>query len=139
MFARKTDHTWLRTLDGKPDEAVLADQAAKDRNMWCTAGFFHAAGYTITPDGATPRLDARADDAVFSFDPIRFTGTGPGEDEWTPDPNATHRFIFHVRDTEHYRSGRDPGDEVAPHDAAVTMPCQSILWWQARIAVREKQ
>ncbi|MEN6335056.1 MAG: nucleoside hydrolase, partial [Phycisphaerales bacterium] len=26
MFARKTDHAWLRALDGKPDEAVLTDQ-----------------------------------------------------------------------------------------------------------------
>ena len=104
MFARRTDHNWLRTLDGKPDEAVLAGQGTKDRSMWCTAGFFHAAGYTITPGGATPRRDAKADDAVFSFDPIRITGMGPGPNEWTPDPNATRRFVFHVRDAEHYGS-----------------------------------
>ena len=104
MFARKTDHSWLRTLECKPEEAVVADQATKDRNMWCTAGFFHAAGYTILPDGTTHRLNAGAADAVFSFDPIRITGTGPGKDEWTPDPNATRRFIFHVRDTKHYPS-----------------------------------
>ncbi len=102
MFARRTDQNWLRVLEGKPDEAVLADQAAKNRNMWCTAGFFHAAGYTITPDGATPRRDAGAGDAVFSFDPIRITGTGPDGSDWTPDPNATNRFIFHVRNTQHY-------------------------------------
>jgi hypothetical protein len=102
MFARKTDHSWLRTLDGKPDEAVLADQAAQDRAMWCTAGFFHAAGYTITPDGSTSRRDAGAADAVFSFDPIRLTGTGPDGSDWTPDPNAAGRFIFHVRDTQRY-------------------------------------
>ncbi len=104
MFARRTDHNWLRTLEGKPDAAVVADQATRDRNMWCTAGFFHAAGYTIASDGATRSLDAGADDAVFSFDPIKITGTGPGKDEWTPDPNATRRFIFHVRDTKHYPS-----------------------------------
>jgi len=104
MFARRTDHNWLSTLAGKPDEAVLADQAGKDRNMWCTAGFFHAAGYTITTDGATPRRDEKADDAVFSFDPVHITSEYPGRYEWTPDPNSTRRFIFHVRDTEHYAS-----------------------------------
>ncbi|MGE5294742.1 MAG: hypothetical protein ACM3VT_07925, partial [Solirubrobacterales bacterium] len=102
MFARKTDHSWLRTLDGKPDEAVLADQATKDRAMWCTAGFFHAAGYTITPDGSTPRRNAGAADAVFSFDPVRLTGAGPDGSDWTSDPNAANRFIFHVRDTQRY-------------------------------------
>lgn len=102
MFARRTDQNWLRILEGKPDEAVLADQAAKDRNMWCTAGFFHAAGYTITYDGATPRRDTGAGDAVFSFDPIRLLGAGPDGSDWTPDPNATNRFIFHVRDTQRY-------------------------------------
>lgn len=104
MFARRTDHDWLRTLGGKPDEAVLANQSGKDRNMWCTAGFFHAAGYTILSDGATPGRDAGTNDAVFSFDPIRITGMDPGGNEWEPDPNSTRRFIFHVRDPEHYGS-----------------------------------
>lgn len=104
MFARKTDHNWLRTLEGEPNEALLADVAGKNRHMWCTAGFFHAAGYTITPDGAIPRLGAKTDAVVFSFDPIKITGMGPGGNEWTPDPSSTRRFIFHVRDTDNYRS-----------------------------------
>jgi len=104
MFARRTDHNWLRTLEGKPDETLLAEVAQQDRHMWCTAGFLHAAGYTITPDGATPRLDAKTDAVVFSFDPIKITGMGPGGNEWSPDLSSTKRFIFHVRDTEHYRS-----------------------------------
>jgi len=43
---------------------------------------------------------ARRGDAVFSFDPIRFTGRGGGD--WTADPNGASRFIFHVRDTNRY-------------------------------------
>ncbi len=104
MFAGKTNHNWLGVLEGTPDEGVLADQGAKDRNMWCTAGFFHSAGCTITPDGTTPGRDAGTENAVFSFDPIRITSMGPGGIEWQPDPNATRRFIFHVRDTAHYAS-----------------------------------
>jgi len=118
MFTQKTDHAWLRALDGKPDEAVLTDQAARDRNMWCTAGFFHAAGYTITADGAMPWRDARAGDPVFSFDPIKLTGTGPDETDWTPDPNATNRFIFHVRDTRQY----GPAATAAMKSLLATLP-----------------
>ncbi len=104
MFARKTDQHWLRCLESEPDEALLQEVGKQNRHMWCTAGFLHAAGYTITADGTTPRLDANTDEAVFSFDPIRITRMGPGGNEWTPDPTSTKRFIFHVRDTENYYS-----------------------------------
>jgi len=104
MFARKTDHNWLRTLEEEPAKALLAEVAGKDRHMWCTAGFFHAAGYTIAADGKTPKRDAKTDAAVFSFDPIRIINMGPGGNEWTPDPSSTERFIFHVRDTDDYES-----------------------------------
>lgn len=118
MFARKTDQNWLRVLDAKPDGTVLADQAARDRNMWCTAGFFHAAGYTISHDGVTPRRDAKTDNAVFSFDPIRLTGTGPDGSDWTPDPNATTRFIFRVRAPQRY----GPATTQAMKSLLTTLP-----------------
>jgi len=103
MFARKTDQHWLRCLEGKPDKTLLADVGTKDRHMWCTAGFFHAAGYGVAPDGTTPKLGMATNATVYSFDPIKITGMGPGGNEWTPDPNSTKRFIFHVRDTDHYQ------------------------------------
>jgi len=102
MFARRTDHNWLASLEGELDEALLAEVAGKDRNMWCTAGFFYAAGYTVTAEGATPKLDAGTV-GIFSFDPIRITGMGPGGNEWVADAGSTKRFVFHVRDTEHYQ------------------------------------
>lgn len=104
MFARKTDQHWLRCLEGKPNEALLAEVGTQDRHMWCTAGFFHAAGYGIAPDGTTPKLKTATDQTVFSFDPIQITGMGPRGNEWTADPGSTQRFIFHVRDTDRYRS-----------------------------------
>ena len=104
MFGRKTDQNWLGALESELDEALLADVAGQDRNMWCTAGFFHAAGYTITPYGRTARRDKAANGSVFSFDPIKITATTGGQTQWTPDPSSTKRFVFHVRDTEHYSS-----------------------------------
>jgi len=104
MFARRTDHNWLAALDGELDEALLSEVATKNRNMWCTAGFFYVAGYTITSDGLTAKRDAATEGAVFSFDPIKITGMSPGGNEWMPDPNSTKRYIFHVHDIDHYRS-----------------------------------
>jgi len=104
MFARRTDQNWLSSLEGKPDAALLADVAGQDRHMWCTAGFFHAAGYTIAADGKTSRRDKATGGSVFSFDPIKITSNAAGQTQWTSDPSSTKRFIFHVRDTDNYQS-----------------------------------
>jgi len=42
---------WLRYLEGPPDEALLERQGDRPRNMWCTAGFLHAAGLSVAVDG----------------------------------------------------------------------------------------
>ena len=42
---------WLRYLEGPKDSQLLARVNAMDRNMWCTGGFLHAVGKTVTRDG----------------------------------------------------------------------------------------
>ncbi len=59
MFGRYTDHNWLLYVKGKKDEALLRRFASQDRDMWCTAGFLHAAGYTASRDGNIVPLSAR--------------------------------------------------------------------------------
>ncbi|MCP4450169.1 MAG: hypothetical protein GY809_01805, partial [Planctomycetes bacterium] len=51
MLGRRQDHAWLACLTDPVDEALLAGFGAKDRHMWCTGGFFHAAGLTVTRTG----------------------------------------------------------------------------------------
>ena len=104
MFGRYTDHNWLHYLKGPRDEALLSKVGDMVRHMWCTAGFFHAAGYTVTRDGKIVSRDKNSDQAVFSFDPIKIRCTDNGVTEWTPDDRSKQRFIFHVRDVEHYQS-----------------------------------
>ena len=93
---------WLRYLEGPREEALLERQGRNYRNVWSTAGFFHAAGYFISLDG---RICGRSDTAsapVYSFDPVRVRCGKDGVTEWSPDPGSKNRFLFHVRDLGRY-------------------------------------
>jgi hypothetical protein len=103
MFARHTDHNWLGYLTQQPDSALLADVGAKDRHMWCTAGFFHASGHLVTSEGRTLPRDKANDRAVFAFDPVDITCSEDGLTRWHHDADSENRFIFHVRDMENYQ------------------------------------
>jgi hypothetical protein len=92
---------WLRSLDGPKDDATLARQSPLSRNMWCTGGFLHAAGLTVSRSGQIVPRNGNAD-PVFTFDPIRVTCSPEGVTEWSADPGATKRFIYHVRDLKNY-------------------------------------
>ncbi len=97
------DPPWLRHLTGPVDAEALAEQNRGDRNMWCTAGFLHAAGLSVTGEGKTvPANSARA--PVFVFDPVRVTCSDAGVTEWAKEPDAKNRFILRVTDVNRYPS-----------------------------------
>jgi len=102
MLGRYTDQNWLGYLEQKPDDKLLAEFSAKDRNMWCTGGFLYCAGYTATPDGKIVPRDKAGGAPVFTFDPIAVTCDDNGHTAWRPDPKSKNRFIFHVRDAQNY-------------------------------------
>jgi hypothetical protein len=114
MFGRYEDSSWLAYLQQTPDAELLNAQGAKDRHMWCTAGFLHAAGYVVAPDGRIWPRDVATERSVFSFDPIEVSCTPDGLTRWSPDPSSTNRFIFHVRDRKSY-------------EAAMTKAMRSLL------------
>lgn len=92
---------WLQQLAAPVDAALLADQNGRDRNMWSTAGFLHAAGLSVTKAGeVAPR--AAAQDPVFVFEPIRVQCTAAGVTTWSKDPASTNRFLMRVTDLERY-------------------------------------
>jgi hypothetical protein len=104
MLGRMVDHNWLHYLTGNKDQALLDRFGAMYRNMWCTGGFLHAAGYTVTIDGRIVPLDQAADEAVFEFEPIRVSCNENGVTAWSHHKAAKDRYIFQVRDTERYQS-----------------------------------
>jgi len=104
MFGRYTDHNWLKYLKEPVDEILVSRFASKDRHMWCTGGFLHAAGYAVSADGEILSLDKGSDSQVFTFEKVRVKCDDNGITKWHPDDASKNRFIFHVTDSENYPS-----------------------------------
>jgi hypothetical protein len=104
MLSRQQNHAWLSYLIGPSDQDLLKEFGAKGRHMWCTGGFLHAAGLAATQAGDIVPLAQAGDTAVLSFDPIKVSCSDGGVTEWTHDPDSAQRFIFHVRDMDHYQA-----------------------------------
>ena len=92
---------WLQYLVGPKETDVLVRQGQLVRNMWCTGGFLHAVGLTVTVDGQIVPL-AQAKNPVYTFEPIRVECLPSGVTQWTPDATSTNRFIFRVLDPGRY-------------------------------------
>jgi len=104
MFGKYTDSNWLGYLKGAKDEALLAKVGSMYRHMWCTAGFLHAAGYTVTHDAKIVPLNEKRARPVFTFDAVKVKCDDNGLTHWVGDDSSKDRFIFHVRDTDSYQS-----------------------------------
>ncbi|HUT46170.1 MAG TPA: hypothetical protein VMX36_07770 [Sedimentisphaerales bacterium] len=104
MFGKYTDSNWLGYLKGTKDEALLSKVGSMYRHMWCTAGFLHAAGYTVTRDGQIVPLNEKHAQPVFTFDAVKVKCDDSGLTHWIRDNSSKDRFIFHVRDTDNYQS-----------------------------------
>jgi hypothetical protein len=104
MLGKVQSSNWLAYLTGPKDTQLLAEHAANYRNMWCTGGFLHAAGKTVSRSGEIVPLDSEGVSPVFTFDPIKIRCSDDGVTEWTMDKNRNTRYIFHVRDIENYGS-----------------------------------
>ncbi len=92
---------WLRYLEGPVDGDLIERQGKRGRNMWCTAGFFHAAGLSILADGAIAPLGTPLS-PLFTFDPVRVRCDAAGVTTWSDDSASRDRFMFHVRDEARY-------------------------------------
>ena len=104
MFGKYTDNNWLGYLKGAKDEALLSKVGSMYRHMWCTAGFLHAAGYTVTRDGQIVSGNEKHARPVFAFDAVKVKCNDNGLTHWISDDKSKDRFIFHVRDTDNYQS-----------------------------------
>lgn len=104
MFGKYTENNWLGYLKDTRDKALLSKVGSLYRHMWCTAGFLHAAGYTVTRDGRIVPLNKKHKQPIFTFDAIKVKCDDNGVTHWLGDDSSKDRFIFHVRDTDSYQS-----------------------------------
>jgi hypothetical protein len=91
---------WLHYLKAGPSPGLMDRINAMDRNMWCTGGFLHAVGQTVSRDGKIVPVNSA--DAVFTFEPIDVACSPDGVTHWTSSSARTNRFLFHVRDVDRY-------------------------------------
>lgn len=94
---------WLQQLSLPIDPAALKTEGDRNRNMWCTAGFLHAARLTVATSGEIVPLNS-VTSPVFAFEPIRVTCAANGVTTWSRDADSKNRFILRVTDVERYQA-----------------------------------
>ena len=103
-LGRVSDQRWLTYLQLPKNEAFLRAHGNLWRNMWCTAGFLHTIGKTVTTEGKIADSDSRGIKPVFTYVPIEAACNKNGKTSWKLAEQYTGRFIFRVVDTEAYES-----------------------------------
>ncbi len=101
MLEKRDGKHWLQELTEPVSSESLEKLGRGQRNMWCTAGFLHGAGFSVWIDGTIARLGQCPEKEVFSFEPaeIRCTDTA----RWTyGKTTGPERLIFRVRDEAAY-------------------------------------
>jgi len=104
MFQRVRETDWLRYLYRQPDASLIQQYSQQERNMWSVVSFLHVAGLTVTTTGEVVPMKAAGDSAVYAFQPVRISCNENAVATWHPDSRSANRYMFMVRDLEHYQS-----------------------------------
>jgi len=100
---RSPNQNWLRYLLDPVSPELLEKYGAMERSMWSTAGFLHAAGYSVDGKGNIVPLDRINRGGVFAFEPVSVTCDDAGVTRWQIDKASTSRFKFRVLDLQNYQ------------------------------------
>ncbi len=102
MFDKVMDTTWLDYLQRAVNQSSLEYFSDQSRRMWCSAGFVHSAGKTVTKDGSLVDINDKTRQPVFEFEPVSVTC---GEDGKVYAWNRAERsniYMFKKLDSENY-------------------------------------
>jgi hypothetical protein len=102
MLNEESGTHWLSYLLDTASKNATQKYLDDERGMWCTAGFLHVAGKTVTLDGQIASLDAAEETAAYEFVPIEVRCDANGITEWRKAEKPTNRYIFRVRDKDKY-------------------------------------
>ena len=101
-LGRVTDQRWLSYLSRPVDEGIILPHGQLYRNMWCTAGFLHTVGKTVTTEGDIVCAGMPGVQPVFEFVPIEITCNSDGRTNWNVSEKEGNRYIFRVCDVGKY-------------------------------------
>lgn len=101
-LSAESSHRWLTEIASGPSQETVELHGSRHRNMWCTAGFFHAAGQAVDRQGSI--VAAGSPESVFSFIPIDVECDEGGRTHWKPSDSTTSRYIIQINDLEAYPS-----------------------------------
>lgn len=98
----RTDARYLQSLEQEGWDVASPYTVHAERNMWCTAGFFHVVGEAVNGAGDILPLPKAGSDAVCHFRPVNITCTAEGVTSWTDAPGKTRQYVFEVLDQDRY-------------------------------------
>ena len=102
-LSRRQGADWLSSLSAPVDPRLRDFFGESFRNMWCTAGFLHAAGLSVTREGAIVPLGKEPRKEVFSFRPVSVSCPEDGHALWREAAEGeTDRYLFTVEDPASY-------------------------------------
>lgn len=103
MLRRDASSNWLTTL--AEDNPTYGGRQTERRNMWCTAGLLHSAGYTVTDNGTiVARRTVGKHEMLFDFQPVEIESdvrTG-GTTCREPKSATPNRFLFETVNRDAY-------------------------------------
>jgi hypothetical protein len=102
MLSRDTSSRWLRALESEPDQELLKKFSALERAMWCTAGFFHAAGLYVDTQGNMKTNSDGMKDPLFVFEPVEVLCDDRGYTAWQKTSKPTNRYILKINRADIY-------------------------------------
>jgi hypothetical protein len=88
------DPAWLRYLVADSDQDVLKEEAKRNRAMWTTPAFLHAANLYATTSGEIA-VPGSGQASAYQFVPITISTVHPnGRIEWHETDQQGNRFIL---------------------------------------------
>lgn len=91
---RQHDPAWLRYLAADSDHDVLKEETKRNRAMWTTPAFLHAANLYATTSGEIAKPGS-GQDPTYQFVPITIITAHPnGRIEWRETGQPGNRFIL---------------------------------------------
>lgn len=97
---------WVRYMKEPLERFVIDEQYQQARLMWCTAGFLHSVGKTVTMEGDIVDLSDVGNQAVFSFNPIKINQIENSIIDWDITEKSD-RYILKINDREKYEGAME--------------------------------